>query len=387
MSFNTLIILCIFSVQWAFASNGDFITAQHSWSKPAQSIVPLYIGVDRFKKNLEALPKGQLPQPSCTGTLIKNGTRFLSAAHCYRAMCVNQNVSPKTKITDYFILVNDQKIFFKENPMHPKYCEWAFTKDYAKKMAPNSFFPEWAYDVSVAKISKESAEYIQAQIRDFPKLRLEATDNEYTETLTQVGYGVSDRYTMMNTLNVDKDKDGVHDYWDMCPDTQMVLHVPRKKYNFDHNIKSNGCSENQELPSPAIAMDYFSATQVSHKRGFQFTHFEDTEILFKEHRVRPEPFIVNHGYRGSLYPYKNLQPLAFGGDSGSPVLDKNLGEVVALTILYYNPQKFVVNYAKYIKEKTGRTIQSSERRDLMNSGFNIFLKLSHNKDFILGALK
>ena len=72
--------------------------------------------------------------------------------------------------------------------------------------------------------------------------------------------------------------------------------------------------------------------------------------------------------------------MSFGGDSGGPNFNKNLSEIVAITILLNNSQDFVINHIK------SKNLSREEKRDLLHGGFNVLLKTSWHKGFIQEAL-
>lgn len=326
--------------------------------------------------------RDRTPQANCSGTVVNDGKNIILASHCFRALCPTRNEVGKNKISDYFFLISGKKIFITSNPMHPKYCYEAFEKPYSEKVKPYPLFPEWRYDIAVASIQQKDYAHIKKSILHFPKLNLDQDIDELSARLVAIGYGVSDRYLALNTLWVDDDGDQVHDFWDVCPGTKIDLSFKGEfSTKLDHLLNSNGCSAAQKPPFPAVAMDYFNATRVSHKRGYTFSPYQGTENLLASYRVNTEPFISNHGYRGSLFAYDPLRPMSFGGDSGGPVFNSTLSVLHGVTLLFQDPVKYTLEYMR-----ANGPLSSEETRGLMTSSFNVFLKLSTHKEHILNSL-
>ena len=364
-----------------FASNGDFILKDHPWAEKTKAVVPIYQGPINFESQQKNLLPSEVPQANCTGTLVNGGTHLLSAAHCFRDLCKARKAKKKeSKASDFFILVNNQKIFFDSINLHPKYCYLAYELGYDQKTAPNPLFPEIEYDISVSKIKESSLPLIESNNVRFPTIRFEATGTEPFEVLNTVGYGVSDRFVLYGLIWFDKDKDNVHDYWDLCPNTETILVSQDDKFKTSAMLMTNGCSANQKPAQPAIAMDYFKATKVSHKRGYSFSHFSESQSIFKNLRLSSKLFLVNRGFHGSLKPFKNLSPLSFGGDSGGGIFNKDFSEVVAITILANNAQQSIIDNIK------SKELSKKEQKLLLHSGFNVFLRVTPHRDFIKETL-
>ncbi len=378
----SIVLLTVLMSPLTQANNGDFILPDHPWSEPARAVVPLYQGVIPFDKEKGLLADSQEPQASCTGTLINQGHHVISAAHCFRDLCDSRKLKKKYHSKqDFFTLIDGSKVFFSDIYLHPSYCALAYDLPYEEKIAPNSLFPEVAYDIAIAKVDPDSVQTIQEHVGQFPAVRLESHGTETSERLTKIGYGVSSRFALYQTLWSDQDKDNVHDYWDLCPGTKEIL-IP-KKYRItpEFMLQATGCSPDQTPQTPARVLDYYTSNKISHKRGYQFHHFLDNALIFDSLRLDASLFLVHHGFYGSLKPYKGYAPMSFGGDSGGPSFNEDLSEIVAITILLNNTQDFVMDHVK------NKKLSREERRDLLHSGFNVLLKISNHKDFINEAIR
>ncbi|MCB0407918.1 MAG: trypsin-like serine protease [Bdellovibrionales bacterium] len=375
-----IFIFILFTNYASFANNGDFLDETHPWSLPTQSVAPIYIGVEEFEKHSREVAPNT-PQANCTGTLIEDGKFLLTAAHCFRDLCPTRKEKLNTQLSDYFILVDNEKIFFEAVNVEPSYCHLAFELPYEQKLAPNPLLPEFHHDIAIAKIDTNFIQNLQRKINYFPKLRLVPGFDENYEVFRSVGFGVSDRYIQFSTQWIDVDDDNVHDYWDQCLSTHGVkLASGRLGSNLDDYLKTNGCAEGETPDLPISVLTYFESTKISHKRGFEFAPFLDVDWIFTTNRLDSTYFIVNHGYRGSLYPYEHRGALSFGGDSGGPLYNQSFSEIVAITIMLSNSRDYMLN--RIIKEKPNET----ERKALLNSGFTSYLKLSKHKDFIESIL-
>lgn len=375
---HLVLITCISWSQFTLANNGEFITSEHKWFSQSQSVVPIYYDAEAYEADFkETAP--EKPQPICTGTLTENAQALLSAAHCFQKLCESKkDKDPK----DYFFVFENQKVFLKKINLHPEYCYLAFDMDYKEKLTPNPFMPELSKDIALAKIPEETQVVLRNRVPFFPNLHF----SDYTpeqETFYTIGFGVSDRMILQNTLWLDVDKDNVHDSWDLCADTKVELIPKQKKLDPKQLYTTNGCSSKQTPPETPIAIDYYASNKVLHKRGFSFQHLSENDFIFDQYRISSAPYLVNHGYRGS-FPYMGLQAMSFGGDSGSAVfIDSNFSQIVAITNLFSGVREFAIDKVLNGKER----LTTDERRVLMSGGFNVFLKIQEHEGFLKSSIE
>lgn len=376
MPYSYIYIIVLFFIStFAHGSNGEFVTHDHPWAEQTKAMIPIYIDHEKYEKNLLET-NGKTPQANCSGTLIEKGEYMLSAAHCFQDLCEAKK-SLGRKISDYFSLIDGQKISFSSVHHHPDYCRLAFELSHNERLSPNPLLPEFEKDIALIRI--KDPKKVRGMVFQFPTPSYEElpTNRDYVS----VGYGVSDRFILFNTIWFDMDRDGVHDYWDECPDTKVVLGKLPSSNNLKHLELTNGCSIEQTPPAIPVAMNYFSATRISHKRGYVFTHFEDNDFLFEDLRINPDLFLVNHGYRGALKPVGGEQSLSFGGDSGSGFFNEDFSRVYGVLTSLSNFQK---HYFKRLREGN---FPPEERAREKHASFNMFLKIAPHEDFIKSVLE